>query len=57
MKREPIYFTTKQGRRMVLMPEKAEYRAYELVSANDRKDLRLGSILPDPLIQYIKERM
>ena len=54
---EPIEFEANSGKKFILIYEGVEYRAYELIRDNGRRELKLGSSNSDSLIKYIKERM
>jgi len=51
----PIEFVTDSGKKILLVFEKAEYRAYD-ITGGGRTDMHLGSTIPDSLIKYIKKR-
>ena len=49
------HFTSGTGKDIKLVFERVEYRAYQKFGS-DWIDMRLGSVNPEPLIKYIKER-
>lgn len=52
---DDVTFTTKSGRKIILIYEDTEYRAYD-ITGSVKKELRLGSTSYENLKNYVMER-